>query len=109
MKIYRPDTDGYDDHRTGFQLLHPHHPDTLIAATTTADIHDAVHDAITHHTPVAVQTSGHRHANPLTHRTLIDTSALTDVHIDPHTHTATIAAGATWQHVIDAAAPHGLA
>ncbi len=109
MKIYRPDTPGYDDHRTGFQLLHPHHPDTLIAATTTHDIRDTVQDALTHRTPIAVQASGHGHATPLTSGTLIDTSALTDVHIDPHARTATIDAGATWQHVIDAAAPHGLA
>jgi hypothetical protein len=109
MDTQRPGTHDYDTERTGFQLLHPHHPDLVVSAHTTGDIHDALDHAITHRQPIAVHTSGHGHNQPLEGGILINTSRLTDVHIDPETRTAHIAAGATWQHVIDAAAPHGLA
>ena len=109
MDTHQRGTDDYDTRRTGFQLHNPHRPDLVITAHTTRDIHDAVDHAITHRTPIAVQTSGHGHNQPLTTGILLDTSRLTDVHIDTAARTAHIAAGATWQHVIDAAAPHGLA
>jgi FAD/FMN-containing dehydrogenase len=59
---------------------------------------------------MAVQAGGHGAGATIgADQLLIDTSALTRVHIDPATSTARIGAGATWTAVNTAAARHGLA
>jgi FAD/FMN-containing dehydrogenase len=103
------DTPGYDEERHGFQLLNPHRPDQIVGATSTADVQRAVRSARELHLKVAVKASGHGHVTPLDGGLLITTSRLNQVSVDAQQQTAWVEAGATWQQVIDAAAPYGLA
>lgn len=90
----------------GFQRADRHRPDHVVEATSAADVRAAIASS---DLPVAVACSGHGQARVLDGGTLISTGALTGVTVDPARRTAWVEAGATWQHVVDAAAPHGLA
>ncbi|RDI49058.1 FAD-binding oxidoreductase [Nocardia mexicana] len=107
-RIHLPETDGYDRERSGFQLLDQHRPGVVVAATGERDIRAAVEVAAERGLPLAVQATGHGLAAP-TDGVLISTRDMSGVRVDPRARTAWVQAGATWQHVIDAAAPHGLA
>ncbi|MFI6483755.1 FAD-binding oxidoreductase [Nonomuraea sp. NPDC050663] len=106
--LYLPGTEGYDEQRLGFQLLEPHKPSVIVAVTGTQDVQAAVEFAAETRSPLAVQASGHGLAAP-TEGVLINTRRMSGVRVDPQTRVACIEAGATWQQVIEAAAPHGLA
>jgi hypothetical protein len=108
-KHWTEDTPGYDEERLGFQRLDPHRPALIVGATSPDDVQNAVRYAREHHLKVAVKASGHGHVTPLDGGVLITTSRLDRVTIDPQNKTAWVQAGATWQQVIEAAAPHGLA
>lgn len=107
--VFRPGDPAYDDERTGYQLRSPHAPDLVVGVTGTADVVAAVRHAAAHGLPFAVQSSGHGLAAPLTTGVLISTRRMRGVRVDPRTRTAWVAAGASNQDVLDAAAPHGLA
>lgn len=107
--VLRPGDPGYAEEVTGFNLAALHTPDVVIGATGPHDIVTALRWASATHTPVAVQATGHGANFPIDHGLLISTTRMTDVTIDPESRTATIAAGAKWRHVLEAAAPHGLA
>ncbi|GAB2894776.1 FAD-binding oxidoreductase [Streptomyces deserti] len=107
--VLRPGDDGYAEEVTGFNLAALHTPDVVVGATGTDDIVTALRWASATGTPVAVQGTGHGANFPIDHGLLINTSRMTDVRVDPAERTATAAAGAKWRHVLDAAAPHGLA
>jgi FAD/FMN-containing dehydrogenase len=105
MKVFTPTDQGYDDERTGYQRFARHEPALIVAAASPDDVIEAVARGL----PVAVQASGHGMTTPLTGGVLITTHAMSGVRVDPSAKTAYVEAGATWQQVIDAAAPHGLA
>jgi FAD/FMN-containing dehydrogenase len=105
MIQFTEDTTGYDDERIGYQRHEPHRPELVVAATSAADVRAAVGLG----RPVAVQATGHGLRRPLDGGVLISTRRMTGVRVDPRARIAGVEAGATWQHVIDAAAPHGLA
>ncbi|GAB2721054.1 FAD-binding oxidoreductase [Streptomyces bullii] len=107
--VLRPGDDGYAEEVTGYNLAALHTPDVVVVATGADDIVTALRWASATGTPVAVQATGHGANFPIDHGLLISTSRMTDVRVDPAERTATIAAGAKWRHVLDAAAPHGLA
>ncbi|XVQ15546.1 FAD-binding oxidoreductase [Spirillospora sp. CA-255316] len=107
--VHVPGTHGYDDERTGFQLLDPHRPSVVVTATCEDDVRAAVGFAAEHREPLAVQATGHGLARPAGGGVLISTRRLTAVRVDPRARTAWFEAGATWRDVIEAAAPHGLA
>lgn len=107
--VLRPGEDGYAEEVTGFNLAALHTPDVVVGATGPDDIVAALRWASATHTPVAVQATGHGANFPIDHGLLITTSRMTDVRVDPDEHTATVAAGAKWSHVMAAGAPHGLA
>lgn len=95
---------------TGFQLAHPHRPERVVAARSTIDIVNAVTTAAASESPlIAVQSTGHGRVRSLSGGTLIDTSSLDHVTVDPDAHTVTVGAGATFSAVIAAAAEHDLA
>ena len=58
---------------------------------------------------MAVQATGHGRTTALEGGVLINTRRMSGVHVDARTRTARVEAGASWQQVIEAAAPHGLA
>jgi FAD/FMN-containing dehydrogenase len=103
------DTPGYDEERLGFQRLDPHRPEHIVGATTRDDVQRAVRFAREQKLKLAVRATGHGHVWPLDGGVLVTTSRLNQVTVDRQRQTAWIEAGATWQQVIDAAAPHGLA
>ncbi|MGP4044669.1 FAD-binding oxidoreductase [Streptomyces sp. 2A115] len=107
--VLRPGDDGYAEEVTGFNLAWPHTPDLVIGATGTDDVVTAMRWAAATGTPVSVQATGHGANFPIDSGLLISTARMTDVRIDPDERTATVAAGAKWRHVLEAAAPHGLA
>ncbi|GAA1978666.1 FAD-binding oxidoreductase [Amycolatopsis minnesotensis] len=104
-----PGADGYDEERTGFQLLDPHRPEVLVGATNVDDVRAAVEFAAARGSRVAVQATGHGQIRALDGGVLITTRRMSGVEVDPAARTAWVEAGATWHQVIEAAAPHGLA
>ncbi|MFI1445353.1 FAD-binding oxidoreductase [Streptomyces fructofermentans] len=106
--VLRPGDDGYADEVTGFNLSGQFAPDVVVGATGTADVVTAMRWAAATGTPVAVQATGHGANHTVDGGLLISTTRMTGVRIDPRARTATVAAGARWRHVLEAAAPHGL-
>ncbi|WP_296139036.1 MULTISPECIES: FAD-binding protein [unclassified Pseudonocardia] len=90
----------------GFQRATRHEPDQVVVARSADDIRSAL---AADDLPVAVMSSGHGQGRVLDGGTLISTRQLTGVTVDPARKTAWVEAGASWQHVVDAGAPHGLA
>jgi FAD/FMN-containing dehydrogenase len=107
--VHHPDDVGFADEVACFNLAMTHRPALAVAVTCTQDVATAVQFAATHDLPVGVHATGHGAATAIDAGVLISTRAMTDVSIDPAQRTATVAAGATWKAVVEAAADHGLA
>lgn len=84
-------------------------PAAVVLATSAYDVANTVRFAASRGLRVTVQATGHGAMGVTDDTILVVTSGMTGCTVDPATRTARVAAGATWQHVIDAAAPHGLA
>lgn len=84
-------------------------PAAVVLATSAYDIANTVGFAAARGYRVGVQATGHGALSVASDTILVVTSGMTDVTVDPVARTARVAAGATWQQVLDAAAPHGLA
>ncbi|MEV0670550.1 FAD-binding oxidoreductase [Mycobacterium sp. NPDC050441] len=84
-------------------------PAAVVLAATAYDIANTVGFAAARGYRVSVQATGHGAMAVAPDTILVVTSGMTDVTVDPVTRTARVAAGATWQQVLDASAPHGLA
>ncbi|WP_285693787.1 FAD-binding oxidoreductase [Actinomadura sp. NBRC 104412] len=106
--VYVPGDDGYDEERTGFQLLGPHRPEVIVGAAGVADVRAAVEYAAARRVPLAVQAGGHGVGVP-TRGVLVGTRRMNRVSVDPGARTAWVEAGATWAEVVAVTAPHGLA
>lgn len=95
---------------TGFQLDHPHSPDRIVSPLTATEVAAAVRSELSSRSPrIAVQSTGHGRTSGMRSGTLIDTSRMNDVAVDPSTRTVTAGAGARFAEVMAATAPHGLA
>lgn len=108
-RVHTSSSPEYDAVRTGFQLREPHRPAAVVVAADAADVQAGVTYARDHDAPFAVQATGHGLATPMDGGVLIGTHRMTGVHVDATARRAWVEAGATWRHVIEAAAPHGLA
>ena len=84
-------------------------PCAVVLARSAYDVANTVRFAAIRGLGVSVQATGHGAIGVTPDTILIVTSEMTGCTVDPVNRTARIAAGATWQHVLDAAAPHGLA
>ncbi|RNL84585.1 FAD-binding oxidoreductase [Halostreptopolyspora alba] len=104
-----PGSAEYDDERTGYQRRVVHRPAAVVGATDEHDVRAAVEFAAAHGLPIAAQATGHGLGQAMADGVLVTTRRMSGVRVDPKTRTAWVEAGATWRHVIDAAAPHGLA
>ncbi|MGW0161865.1 FAD-binding oxidoreductase [Mycobacterium sp. NPDC003323] len=103
-----PGEPGYE-RCTPWNVAVPVRPAAVVFATSPHHIAEAVRFADAHGMKVTVQATGHG-AIPIGADTLlVHTGAMTDCTVDPVNRTARVGAGARWQHVLDAAAPHGLA
>lgn len=107
--VHVPGTDDYERTRVGMQLLAEHRPEVVIEAANAEDIQAAVQTAARFGVAVAAHRTGHGQGSGIQRGVLVHTRNMVEVRPDPDRRTAWVAAGARWQEVIDAAAPHGLA
>lgn len=107
--ILRRGETGHRGLSSGFNLAIEHDPDTVVAATTPADVAAAVRFASRGGLAVAVMNTGHGPSVPSHGGVLIRMGGLSGVEVDAARRTARIEGGATWRDVIEAAAPYGLA
>ncbi|MFW0796840.1 FAD-binding oxidoreductase [Gordonia sp. CPCC 205515] len=107
--VITPADSGYDAARSGFNLLTDHRPAVIVVAAHRFDVTEAVRFAADAELRVAVQATGHGPGPNVNGALLINTSAMTEVTIDPAGRTARIAAGAKWAPVLEQAQHHGLA
>ena len=84
-------------------------PAAVVLATTPEDVAGTVRFAAEHGFTVTVQSTGHGAVGIGDETILVQTSAMKHCEIDVFNRTARVGAGARWQDVIAAAAPHGLA
>jgi FAD/FMN-containing dehydrogenase len=84
-------------------------PAAVVFATAPHHVAEAVRFAAGHGLRVTVQATGHGATAVGGDTILVLTSAMTECMVDVTARTARVAAGATWQQVIEAAAPYGLA
>src|SRR5258708_7014463 len=91
--VFRPGDAEYDAERTGFQLFAPHQPAVVVAATSAADVREAVSYAAAENLPIAVQATGHGLTSALDGGVLINTSRMSGFRIDVESQTAWIEAG----------------
>ena len=108
-RVHAPGDAGYTSAIAGFNTAVVHTPELVVAATTAADIVEAVRFARAHGQRVAVQSTGHGAHTPIGSGLFISTRRLDSVTVDAPARTATIGAGARWAAVVAAAAEHGLA
>ncbi len=103
-----PGEAGYE-RATPWNLAASVQPAAVVLATSAYDIANTVGFAAARGYRVAVQATGHGALSVAADTILVVTSGMNSVTVDPVARTARVAAGAKWQHVLDAATPHGLA
>ena len=92
-----------------FNLAHDHRPDRVVTPGGTTEVVAAIEDAARCGHSVRVVGTGHGLTFPIDGGTALLTSRLATVEVDRRGRRARVGAGATWQQVIDASAPLGLA
>ncbi|MFW0785005.1 FAD-binding oxidoreductase [Gordonia sp. CPCC 206044] len=107
--VFGPDDAGYDAARAGFNLLTDHRPAVIAVPADRFDVVECVRFAADEDLRVAIQATGHGPGTAADGALLINTSAMTQVSVDPVERTATVSAGAKWAPVLEQAQQHGLA
>ena len=113
-RVLIPGDAGWDEARTAWNLAVDQRPVAVVVAASADDIVQTVRTARRLGLAVAPQATGHN-AGPLTARNgladalLLRTSELRGVQVDPELRLARVEAGALWDDVVAAVAPHGLA
>jgi FAD/FMN-containing dehydrogenase len=108
--VVLPGDEGYDSARSGFNLGLDQRPAAVAYPADAHEVAALIRCARAAGLRVAPQSTGHN-AGPLgslQDTLLLKTSGMRGVEIDPVRRTAKVAAGALWEDVVDAAAPHGL-
>jgi FAD/FMN-containing dehydrogenase len=108
-RVLTPADAGFASEIAGFNTAVVHRPDLVVAATSAADVREAMAHARAHGLRVAVQATGHGALAPIEGGLLVSLGRLDGVTVDPARKLATVGGGARWGAVIAAAAPHGLA
>lgn len=105
-----PGDDGYDAARSGFNLAVDQRPAAVAYPAGPTEVAEVVAAARAQGLRVAGQATGHNAAplGDLSGTVLVKTSGMRGVEIDAAARIARTEAGALWQDVVDAAAPHGL-
>ena len=107
--VLAPDDPGYTSETSGFDLGIACVPDIVVAARTPGDVAAAVSVASERGERLTVLGSGHGRLHEEHGGIAISMRALADVEIDTGQRSARIGAGATWEPVLKATTPHGLA
>jgi FAD/FMN-containing dehydrogenase len=84
-------------------------PAAVVYARSARDVAETVRFAASVGDTVAVAATGHRALPVGPDSILLHTGEMTGCDVDPDARVARVGAGATWQHVLDAATPYGLA
>ncbi|MCT7661004.1 FAD-binding oxidoreductase [Mycobacterium deserti] len=84
-------------------------PGAVLFASTPDDVAETVRYAVANELKVTVQATGHGALVVNTDTVLVHTGAMTECVVDVDNRIARVGAGATGQHLLDAATPHGLA
>lgn len=106
--VAEPGQPGYDL-ATPWNVAVAMTPRAVVAVADAQDVRETVRFAGDHGLRVMAQRTGHGAAALDGDDVLmIHTGALDEVRVDPERRCARVGAGAVWQQVIDAAAPHGL-
>ena len=110
-EVFAPGDLGYDQARQGWNLAVDERHAVVVAATTAADVVQAVRFAHAHGLRVAPQGTGHGASplGPLGDAVLLTTRRMRGVAIDPAARAARADAGAVWRDVAVPAGEHGLA
>ena len=104
-----PADPGYAAAVASFNTVHRPRPDLVVEARSPDDVVAAVLRARAEGLPVTVRATGHGIASDLAGSLMISTRHLDAVEVDPERRTTVVGGGATWDRVIAATAPHGLA
>jgi FAD/FMN-containing dehydrogenase len=108
--VILPEHPGYDDARRAWNLAVDQRPAGVVEARSADDVLAAVAHARAHGLQVAAQSTGHLAAAlPDLDRALLVRTCIGGVEVDPPARRARVGAGAIWQDVTEAVAPHGLA
>ncbi|AXK35078.1 FAD-binding oxidoreductase [Streptomyces armeniacus] len=107
--VLAPADDGYAAETAAFQAGLEQRPDLVVGALDADDVRAAVRHAAARGMPVRVQATGHGVPAASEGGLLINTRRMDGVRVDPAARTVRVQAGARWEQVIAAAAPHGLA
>ena len=108
--VHLPGDAGYDDARMPWNVAVDQRPAAVAYPGSAEEVADVVRAARATGLRVAAQGTGHN-AGPLgalDDVVLLRTSAMTGVTVDPERMVARAEAGALWEDVVDAVAPHGL-
>ena len=84
-------------------------PAAVVFVDSATDVAETLHFAAAEGYTVAVAATGHGALDCGADTILVHTGEMTWCEVDPVERMARVGAGARWQHVLDAAAPHGLA
>ena len=106
--VLTPDTPGYRDECTCFNLAIEHRPALVVGAAGAADVQAAVRFAAEHDAPLGAHLTGHGPAT-LIDSILVNTRRLDELSVDPATRTARIGAGLRWGQVLAETLKSGLA
>ncbi|WP_353987738.1 FAD-binding oxidoreductase [Ruicaihuangia caeni] len=106
--LVRPDDPDYAAAVSCFNLATKHEPDVVVFPTNGREVVAAVNWARDRALPIAVQATGHGHAETMYGGMLINTSRMQEVQIKPIDRTATVGAGVKWKSVHERSAMHGL-
>src|SRR6476469_2098327 len=109
--VIGPDDDGYDDARKVRNGMIDRRPAVIVQPVNAGDVMTAVRFAADDAMTVAVRGGGHSAPGfgACDGGVVVDLSAMRGVRVDPLTHTARVAGGATWGDLNAAAYPFGLA
>ena len=107
--VYELGDDGYAEATSPDNSSYPQHPCAVVRPRSAQQVAAVVQAASRGGVAVMVQATGHGAGRRVSsEEVLVDTSALTQVTIDPTTRTANVGAGAMWPAVQQGALPHGL-
>lgn len=99
----------YDSARRAWNLTYDQHPAVIIAAENAQDVIAGVRFARDAGLGVSIMSTGHGLQQLADDNLLIVTTRMNGVTVDADAQTARVESGAKWRHVVEAAAPHGLA
>ncbi len=107
--VLEPGDSGYADAVGGFDLSVPFAPDVVIDAHSPSEVASAIAVVADRGETLSVMGAGHGRLHEAKGGVAITLRHLDSVDVDPGGRTARVGAGLTWDPVLAATAPHGLA